>query len=348
MTRIVLLVLLACAVVPCVARAEEGKPYFKGGLIFEKVKGYPRCHAATIVQVPNGDLLAAWYTGAREAARDVAILYSRRAKGKESWSEPKILVDTPDKPEGNPVLWCDPKGTVWLFYVIMQERGWTTCNMKYLKSDDNGRTWSKPFCLRKKLGWMTGTKPLLLKNGEMLLPLYDEVNVSSVFMITGDGGTSWRKTGPIKSSPGNIQPSVVQLEDGSLLCYMRNWRPGKMWQSTSSDNGRTWSKAVPHELPNSGSRLDMVKLKTGELVLIFNNTPRGRTPLSAALSRDEGRTWPSIKNLETARGEYSYPAVIQTRDGLIHVVYTYRRRQIKHAEFSKEWLSSPDEPHGSR
>ena len=337
------LALFAGAAFCVIGRAEVKKPHFKSTLIFDKVEGYPSCHAATIVELPNGDLLVAWYAGEEEGAKDVAILSSRRQRGSEKWGAPKVLVDMPNKPEGNPVLWCDPKGTVWLFYVTMQGDGWTTCNIKYVMSKDNGETWSEPLFLREELGWMTGTKPLVLKNGEVLLPLYDEVNVSSVFMISGDGGKSWLKTGPIKSNPGNIQPSVVQLKDGSLLCYMRTWVAGKMWQSSSRDNGRTWSKATQHDLPNSGSRLDMVKLDTGDLVLIFNNTPRGRTPLSAALSADEGKTWPFIKDLETERGEFSYPAVIQTRDNLIHVVYTYRRTHIKHAEFNTLWLTSPRE-----
>jgi predicted neuraminidase len=342
MTKLIVLFFLAGAVISSAARAESGSSRFKAELIFKKVKGYPSCHAATIVELPNGDILVAWYAGEEEAARDVAILCSRRPQGSEKWTEPEVLVDTPDKPEGNPVLWCDPKGVLWLFYVTMQGHGWTTCNMKYVRSLDNGRTWSEPMFLREELGWMTGIKPLVMKNGEILLPLYDEVNVSSVFMISGDGGKTWLKSGPIKSRPGNIQPSVVQLKDGSLLCYMRTWVAGKMWQSTSRDNARTWSQATRHDLPNPGSRLDMVKLDTGDLVLIFNNTPRGRTPLSAALSHDEGKTWPFIKNLETERGEFSYPAVIQTRDGLIHVVYTYRRTHIKHAEFDKPWLTLPD------
>ncbi len=342
MIKWIICAIVAGAIAPAPAETESPKPHFKGELIFEKVEGFPSCHAATIAELPNGDLLVAWYAGQQEKATDVSILCSRRAQGSEKWSEPKVLVDTPNKSEGNPILWYDSKGTLWLFYVTMQGDGWTTCNIKYIKSKDNGATWSEPVFLREELGWMTGTNPLVLKNGETLLPLYDEVNVSSVFMISGDGGKTWLKTGPIKSNPGNIQPSVVQLDDGSLLCYMRTWRPGKMWQSTSRDNGRTWSKATQHDLPNPGSRLDMVRLKSGELVLIFNNTPRGRTPLSAALSRDEGKTWPLIKNLETAKGEYSYPAVIQTRDGLIHVVYTYRRTHIKHVESSKEWLATPD------
>ncbi len=342
MGKLIVLFLVAGFSGCSVGRAESGKPHLKGELIFQKVEGYPSCHAGTIVELPNAGLLVAWYAGRQEKARDVAVLFSRRPQGAAEWSDVKVLVDTPNKSEGNPVLWCDPKGTLWLFYVTMEGNGWTTCNIKYMKSKDNGATWSEPVFLRKELGWMTGTKPLVLKNGETLLPLYDEENVSSVFMISSDGGETWQKTGPIKSSPGNIQPSVVQLKDGSLLCYMRTWVAGKMWQSTSRDNARTWSPATKHDLPNSGSRLDMVKLQGGELVLIFNNTPRGRTPLSAALSTDEGQTWPLIKNLETERGEYSYPAVIQTRDGLIHVVYTYRRTHIKHAEFNKEWLISDD------
>jgi len=346
MIKWIICAIVAGAIAPALAETESRKPHFKGELIFEKVEGFPSCHAATIAELPNGELLVAWYAGQQEKATDVAILFSRRARGSDKWSQPKVLVDTPDKSEGNPVLWCDPKETLWLFYVTMQGGGWTTCNIKCIKSKDNGMTWSEPVFLREELGWMTGVKPLVLKNGEILLPLYDEVNVSSVFMISGDSRRTWLKTGPIKSNPGNIQPSVVQLDDGSLLCYMRTWRPGKMWQSTSRDNGRTWSQATQHDLPNPGSRLDMVRLKSGDLVLIFNNTPRGRTPLSAALSSDEGKTWPAIKNLETEQGEFSYPAVIQCPDGLIHVVYTYRRTHIKHIEFDKSWLISRERREG--
>jgi predicted neuraminidase len=142
MIKTVLFCLLIWGVISMTANAQEQKPHFKGELIFEKVEGFPSCHAATIEELPNGDLLVAWYAGAFEGSPDVAILSSRRAKSSDKWSQPKVLIDTPNKPEGNPVLWCDPKGTLWLFYVTMQGDGWTTCNMKYIQSTDNGKTWS--------------------------------------------------------------------------------------------------------------------------------------------------------------------------------------------------------------
>ena len=130
--------------------------------VFERDPDRPSCHGSTVTELPNGDLLAAWYEGSHEGARDVAILCSRLPRGDDAWSEPIVLADTPNRSEGNPVLFVNDERNVWLFFVTMYGAGWTTCKIKCKKSTDGGFTWSKTRVLRHRLGWMTRNKPIIL------------------------------------------------------------------------------------------------------------------------------------------------------------------------------------------
>jgi len=137
-----------------------------------------------------------------------------------------------------------------------------------------------------------------------------------------------------------MQPTVVQLSDGSLLMYMRTSGLKKIYQSRSTDNGRHWSKPEPTQFKNPDAGINLLKCKSGNIVLAFNDSTSGRTPLSLALSVDDGKNWLTIKNVETSPGEYSYPYMNQDNRGNIHLVYTYNRKKIKHIEFDEEWLRS--------
>jgi len=313
--------------------------FFQVKNVFELDPRRPSCHGSTITELPNGDLLAAWYAGSYEKAGDVAILCSRLPREEDKWSEPIVLADTPDKSEGNPVLFVDDKRNVWLFFVTMYGAGWTTCKIKCKKSTDGGFTWSKTRVLRHRLGWMTRNKPIILENGDILLPVYDETKWHSMVMISEDGGETWRKYGGICAPQGVIQPTVVQLSNCSLLMYMRTGGGGGcIWKSVSLDDGRTWSSASPTPLRNPNSAIELVKLASGNIALAFNDTTRGRTPLNIALSLDEGATWPFNGVLEAGEGEFSYPAIIQDADGYIHIVYTNRRVNIRHVKTNEAWI----------
>ncbi|HQI26522.1 MAG TPA: exo-alpha-sialidase, partial [Sedimentisphaerales bacterium] len=112
-----------------------------------------------------------------------------------------------------------------------------------------------------------------------------------------------------------------------MLCRTRG--TGFVAECWSQDGGRSWSRMTLTRLPNPNSGIDAVTLKDGRQLLVFNNTPKGRTPLSVAVSPD-GRQWEVKLDLETNPGEYSYPAVIQTSDATVHITYTYLRKSIKH------------------
>ncbi len=317
--------------------------------IFEFNPAYPSCHGSTIAELPNGDLLAAWYAGSREGAKDVAIFTARRFYGNEGWTEPEKVIKTPDGSEGNPVLFVDVADAVWLFHVTMYGDRWTQCKLCYQKSNNLGYSWDENVILREELGWMTRNKPVYLSKGgtswqhvlqdtEILLPVYDERNWHSMVVVSGDGGETWETFGDLSSPKGVIQPTVVQRSDRSLLMLMRS-RDGEVYRSTSDDLGRTWTAAIPTGLPNPNSAVDMVRLHSGNIALVYNDTLHGRTPLTVALSTDEGETWTYKQHLEIDAGEYSYPAIIQTHDGGIHITYTYRRTSIMHVEIDEAWIT---------
>lgn len=306
--------------------------------IFEpnSLPGHPSCHAATITELPNGCLLAAWYAGSREGAPDVAIFTASYDPRSQTWNSPQIVIDTPNKPEGNPVLFTDPSNTIWLFYVTMHGSGWDTCTLHYICSHDAGLSWSQPVMLQDEWGWMIRNKPIVLSSGAYLLPAYDERDWTSFMLLSNDGGNSWAPSAHITAPSGVIQPAVVELSDGTLLAYMRcGGRGGVIWQARSHDGGWSWSDAAPTDFPNPNSGIELIKLRDGTLLLIFNNSSTTRTPLSVALSTDEGRTWDIICDIETDDGEFSYPAAIQSSDGTVHIVFTYRRETIRHVIFDE-------------
>ena len=307
--------------------------------VFERTAERRSCHAATIAELPSGDLLCAWYAGTRELDPDVGILTARRPMGAEAWEPAQVVVDSPERAEGNPVLFAAPDGEVWLIYVTVYGEGWDFAKLKLRRSHDDGRTWGEEEVLSETLGWMPRNKPVMLSSGTILLPLYDERTWRSFFGLSTDNGVTWRFTEPLASNPGNIQPSVVERADTSLFALMRTGgQGGTLWQTTSADGGSTWAPLSATVLPNPNSAADMARLPNGDLVLVLNNSREKRTPLSVARSRDEGTTWPVLRDLESAAGEYSYPAVIVDRHGLIHVVYTHQRQRIKHVAFDEAWV----------
>lgn len=197
--------------------------------------------------------------------------------------------------------------------------------------------------LSQRLGWQPRCKPVVLSSGRMLLPLYTDTYSISIMAISDDEGNSWRASKPILGL-GNIQPSVAERKDGSLVAYMReNGFTDRIRVSESTDGGESWGPVYSSELPNPGSGLDVVRLAQGPWVLIYNDTTQGRNRLAVSVSTDEGRTWPHTRHLEDQpSGSFHYPAIIQTRDGKLHAIYSYfveGGKSMKHAQFDLEWIT---------
>ena len=321
--------------------------YVSGELIYPLVKKpTPQCHASTLAELPDGTLVAAWFGGTREKNPDVGIWFSRR--GKEGWAKPQQLVDGSEGEKQdyacwNPVLFQPKTGSLMLFYKVgIDPRNWWGM---LITSDDGGESWSKP----RKLGTSeelgeantnligpVKNKPIQLADGSILCPSSSEHDNWRVhFERSSDLGKTWEVIGPIHNGTkiNAIQPSILTYADGSLqiLCRTRENVVGQAW---SKDGGETWSEVTATDLPNPNAGTDAVTLQDGRQLLVYNHTtrtskPAGRQMLNVALSND-GKYWKPVLTLESSSGEYSYPAVIQTSDGKVHVSYTYRRQSVKH------------------
>jgi predicted neuraminidase len=202
--------------------------------------------------------------------------------------------------------------------------------------------------LYQRLGWQPRCKPTVLPSGRILLPLYSDTYSLALMAISDDGGQTWFAGKPTLGF-GAIQPSVVRRDDGTLVAFFReNGFTRRVRIAESRDEGVSWGPVGITELPNPGSGLDAVRLANGHWVLVYNDTLSGRNSLAVSLSDDEGRTWKWTRHLERHdTGSYHYPAVIQTTDGRLHVVYSYfvpEGKSMKHAAFNEAWIQAGDAP----
>jgi predicted neuraminidase len=304
---------------------------------------YPSVHASTIVETPAHELVAAWFGGTRERSPDVGIWLSRREKN--GWT-PSVEVADGVQPDGrryptwNPVLFQPHNGPLMLFYKVgpSPEEWWGMVRT----SGDGGRTWSEGRRLTDGILGPIKNKPVQLADGTILSPSSTESHSEPSrwqvhFERSTDGGKTWSATPPLNDGVAiaAIQPSILFLggaagERGSKLLAVGRTQQGKVFSTSSDDGGKTWSAlTLIDDLPNPNAGIDAVTLADGRQLIVYNPVSRGRTPLAVALSRD-GRTWTKVVTLEDQPGEYSYPAVIQTSDGRVHITYTWKRERVKH------------------
>lgn len=197
----------------------------------------------------------------------------------------------------------------------------------------------------RQKGWMPRTHLIVLPGGRILLPLYSDGFYVGLMAISDDDGKTWRASSPIVGSCLN-QPSVVRKQDGTLVAYMRSEgvMKGRTQISCSTDEGETWSNAKKTDIPNPNSSLEAIALNDGRWVMVYNDTGDGRHSLAVSLSDDEGNSWKWTRHLERREGGmFHYPSIIQSRDGLIHITYTYQmgenpNRTIKHVVLNSDWI----------
>jgi predicted neuraminidase len=313
-------------------------------------------HASTVVELKNGGLMSAWFGGTAEGKPDVAIWGATRTRAK--WSAPVELAREPDVPCWNPVLFHTRDGKLWLYYKFgPSPQSWTGAR-KW--STDEGKTWSPVEHLPAGLLGPIRAKPLGLPDGTIVSGTSVEAYRSWAAWIerSTDGGKTWRKIGPIvppvepdtqptadahagpapgssdgKDIDGIIQPSLVPLGRKHLRLYARSTaKTARVCVADSYDDGVTWTQARPLEVPNPNSGIDAVTLKDGRVVLVYNDTTSGRTPLNLAVSHD-GEHFKMFYTLEESPGEYSYPAIIQSASGDLEMTYTWNRQTIEHVHF---------------
>jgi len=312
----------------------------KSEFIFESAP-FPSCHASTIAETPSG-LVAAWFGGTAERHPDVCIYVSRQEHG--TWTAPVAVADgvgfaTNRLPTWNPVLFQPANGPLLLFYKVgpSPAKWWGMMTT----SADAGKTWSLPTRLPERILGPIKNKPVQLANGDILCGSSTEGDGGwrVHFERTGDLGRTWTATPPVNDGReiGAIQPSILFHGGGELQAVGRT-KNDKIFQIWSRDDGAAWGRMSLTDLPNPDSGTDAVTLKDGRQLLVYNHNVRagsknkGRSPLNVAVSLD-GRNWSAALVLEedaNAPSGFAYPAVIQTRDGLVHVTYTWERKRIKH------------------
>ena len=327
---------------------------------------FPECHAATISETPGG-LVAAFFGGTKERNPDVCIYVCRKNQGSTKWSAPMnvangIQNDTLRYACWNPVLYQIPAGDLLLFYKVgpspAKWKGWL------IRSKDGGATWSKPWPLPEGFLGPIKNQPVPLSNGTLICPVSVEGHGWQIhFELTSDGGQTWQMANPVPlptpsasgADPNSedkvpagfeaIQPTILTYKNGTIQALSRS-KNRAILSTTSKDNGHSWSTLEATTLPNNNSGIDGVTLADGRQLLVYNHVlpPAGeskgeRSPLNVAVSPD-GKTWYAALVLENDHaGQYSYPSVIQSANGKVHIVYTWHRKKIKYVELDPAKLS---------
>jgi predicted neuraminidase len=341
--RVVGCLLLAMALLSS-ARAESTIPgCIKSEFIYETAP-FPECHASTIVETPTG-IVASWFGGTREKHPDVGIWLSRLVDDK--WTTPVEVangVESPTKREPcwNPVLFQVPGGPLQLYYKVgpSPSAWWGMVR----SSTDGGQSWSESKRLPDKILGPIKNKPVMLNDGRMISGSSTEDDGWRVHIeSTNNLGFSWNRTPPLtgKDNIQAIQPTILTYPEKRVQILCRGKGTGRIVEAWSKDNGRTWSELTTIDLPNPNSGIDATTLADGRQLLVYNHTPRGRSPLNVAVSKD-GANWLAAAVLENTEGEYSYPAVIQSSDGLVHVTYTWKRKRIRHVVLDPAKLESKE------
>ena len=291
------------------------------------------CHASTLEQ-SEGVLMCAWFGGTQEGALDVAIWYSRQVEGQ--WTRAQQVAngmmenERIQYPCWNPVLFKPRKGPLLLFYKVGPSPSTWWGMVK--TSEDNGVTWSKGIRLPDGYYGPIRAKPIDFEDGMILAGSSTEDNGWRVHMERTKNPTKvWWKTQPLNRAIdfSAIQPTIIKYADDRIQILTRT-KQGRIAESWSSDRGYNWSRMRLTDLPNPSSGIDAVMLRDGTALLVYNHTDRGRGTLNVAVSKN-GKDWLAALTLENTPGaEFSYPAVIQTADELVHVTYTWNRKKIKH------------------
>lgn len=308
--------------------------------IIREIKDFPLiCHCASILETKKDHYICVWYEGSYETSYDTLIKIAHKNSNTVEWIPSKILFCYHNVPLGNPVLFSFDDKRIFIIFSFLFEGSWKESVLVISYSDNNGEIWSNPSLLFPKKGFLAKNKPIKLSSGKIVVPIYSEIEFCPYVIIVDDINRciESKYVAETMARGKAIQPVIVELEPKKLLMYCRT-NQGTIWKSISYNDGFTWSICEPTIIPNPNSAIDLLKISSGELIMVFNSSEKDRHSLRVALSSNGGDTWSYFKDIEKGKGEYSYPCLIQDSNKSFHIVYTESRYRIKHVQFDLEWL----------
>jgi predicted neuraminidase len=296
------------------------------------------CHAPTLLETTNGDLLAAWYAYPEEESRDASLVLACKRADRTEWDPARRIFRPSQFSLGNPVLFQAPDGMLWLYFVALRGSYWNDAETYGSCSRDEGANWSSPRKLGRDKGTMLRHPPIPLGNGSLLLPVYDEPSRESFLLSSRPPYHDWREVHRFAGLP-IIQPAVIRVGASTLALFFRPFSDvRRIWRSVSGDDGVSWSTPVRTDLPSPLTGLAAFTYRDG-IAVVYNHTEEQRRyPLSIAVSDFTGVSWSRPWHLETIEYEVSYPSFLCDAGGWIRGVYSYNRRMIKYTSFPVDCL----------
>ena len=337
---------------------------------------FESCHAVDLLELPNGDILAAWFAGSDEGNADISIVISRLKAEESQWSKPVKVSDDELRSEQNPSLFLKSEREIWLMYTAQVSKTpenqlffnlQYTAEIRCKKSFDNGETWGETVTMFSRPGSFCRQKIQVLSNGRFVFGNWicfpDESRNGSditVVQISEDEGKNWREV-TMSESAGRVHANIIEVRPGELVSLLRSRFADNIYRSVSRDYGDTWTEPVRTELPNNNSSISAIRLNSGALAMVYNPVrynddrertvwPQQRCPVEAAISEDDGITWNFRRVVEPGEGfegryndinnrRYEYPVIMQGVDGKLHIAYSWgTRKNIKYVCVDEEWL----------
>ncbi len=313
-------------------------------------------HSASVEVLPSGDLISFWFAGSREGGKDVQIFQSYFKQNQQTWTEPKGILNVPQLAEdlgryiskiGNPLVFVDKQKGMWLYFVTVSYGGWAGSSLNLMFSDDLGQSWGKPKRLVTSpfinVSTLVRNTMFGMEDSSMLLPVYHEfaAQFPELLHLSAQGEVIEKVR--MFGHGGGIQPSLVQGKGREAYAFMRSGSHTQDWKVIrlkSLDEGQTWQDFTLTELPNPNSAQIVAKVDDDLWIWVGNHNPENRQDLTLAVSHDLEKPWQVAYQFEHGKQNeaFSYPAITQDKDGVWHLLYTYKRKNIKHVQFNRAWL----------